>query len=153
MVTVRTVVALLIVSYGLVPLAVSSVTITLFGAPVLFHLVARRVGLSPTAYVRGLAPALLATLFMMACVMATDRMLPLPQRMSDATNRTYWWVSWPTLAVLVVACRTSSMRGSRFEQLAQNLYFLSSMNRRCKGLGTPKNGEQNAGRQVELLQQ
>jgi PST family polysaccharide transporter len=86
MVSVRTVAALLIVSYGLVPLAISSVTITLFGAPVLFHLVARRVGLASGAYVRGLAPALLATLFMMACVMATDRMLPVPPRMSGATQ-------------------------------------------------------------------
>jgi PST family polysaccharide transporter len=85
-VTVRTVAALLIVGYGLVPLAFSSVVISLVGAPVLFHLVARRVGLSSGAYLRGLAPAVLATLLMMACVAATDRLLLVPAKLSYGTQ-------------------------------------------------------------------
>jgi hypothetical protein len=82
-VSVRAVVSLLIVSQGLVPLAISSITITLLGAPALFHLVAHRVGLSSGAYLRGLAPALLATLFMMVCVVAADHLVLMPQKMSS----------------------------------------------------------------------
>jgi PST family polysaccharide transporter len=85
-VSVRAAVSLLIVSQGLLPLAISSVTITLLGAPALFHLVARRIGLSSGTYLRGLAPALLATLFMMVCVVATDRLLLMPQKVSSGVE-------------------------------------------------------------------
>jgi PST family polysaccharide transporter len=80
----RVVLSLLIVNHGLVPLAISSVTITLLGAPALLHMVARRVGLSSGAYFRGLVPALLATLFMMACVVATDRLIMAPSLSSGS---------------------------------------------------------------------
>jgi len=43
-VCIRVVVSLLIVSYGLVALAISSVVVTALAAPLLFHLVARRIG-------------------------------------------------------------------------------------------------------------
>jgi hypothetical protein len=52
----------------------------------LFHLVAHRIGLSSFAYLRGLAPALLATFIMMACVVIADRFLLLPQAISSGAE-------------------------------------------------------------------
>jgi O-antigen/teichoic acid export membrane protein len=85
-VSVRAAASLLIVTQGLVPLAISSVVITLLGVPMLFHLVAHRIGLSSFAYLRGLAPALLATFIMMACVVIADRFLLLPQAISSGAE-------------------------------------------------------------------
>jgi PST family polysaccharide transporter len=74
-VSVRVVVSLLIVRYGLEAVALSSVAITLLGAPPLLYLVARYAAMSPIGYLRSFAPALIATLFMAACVASTDHLL------------------------------------------------------------------------------
>jgi PST family polysaccharide transporter len=74
-VSTRIVVALLIVRYGLEAVALSSVTITLLGAPALLYLVARHATISPAGYLRSFVPAVVATLSMAACVAATDHLL------------------------------------------------------------------------------
>jgi PST family polysaccharide transporter len=74
-VSVRVVVSLLIVRYGLEAIALSSVIITLLAAPALLYLVARHAAISPASYLRSFVPAVIATLFMAACVAATDRLL------------------------------------------------------------------------------
>lgn len=104
-ISVRVIVAFIVVRHGLVTMAIASVALTVLAVPLLFRLVARQVGVATYSYMRGLVPAAAATLVMMGCVTATDRLL-MPSTLSSGVQTILLIIEGVVvygLAVLVVA--------------------------------------------------